>query len=158
MFREDVIPRPPGAPRKAKVQCSTSSTSVTSGSQKEQFTELMQTQINLDREEKKEHMERELAARLAVWEIQKRNEELKILTFDTTRMNPANAVKIEALLPDSSSFSAGDAVVPKFDMHVNPSVLTSDEVNSLVVEYAIPLDLHPCVPPSDLTMNRLSAD
>ncbi|GKB61964.1 hypothetical protein Tco_0918150 [Tanacetum coccineum] len=54
--------------------------------------------------------------------------------------------------------SVGDAVVSKFNMHVNPSVLTSDEVNSLVVEYAIPLDLHPCVPPSGLTMNRLPAD
>ncbi|GJZ58882.1 hypothetical protein Tco_0614698 [Tanacetum coccineum] len=84
MFGADAIPRLPGAPRKAKVQRSSSSTSATSGSQKEQFTELMQTQINLDREAKKEHMERELAARLAVCEIQKRNEELKILTFDTT--------------------------------------------------------------------------
>ncbi|GJV03154.1 gypsy type transposase [Tanacetum coccineum] len=54
--------------------------------------------------------------------------------------------------------SAGDAVIPKFDMHVNPSVLSSDEVNSLVAEYAIPSDLHPCVPPSGLTMNRLPAD
>ncbi|GJX14051.1 methylesterase 10-like protein [Tanacetum coccineum] len=97
MFGADAIPRPPGAPRKAKVQRSSSSTSATSGSQKEQFTELMQTQINLDREAKKEHMERELAARLAVCEIQKRNEELKILTFDTTGMNPADAAKIEAL-------------------------------------------------------------
>nr|GEV67055.1 hypothetical protein [Tanacetum cinerariifolium] len=97
MFGEDAIPRPPGAHRKSKVQRSSSSTSDTSGSQKEQFTELMQTQINLDREAKKEHMERELAARLAVCEIQKRNEELKILTFDTTGMNPADTAKIEAL-------------------------------------------------------------
>ncbi|GJR12568.1 methylesterase 10-like protein [Tanacetum coccineum] len=97
MFGADAIPRPPGAPRKAKIQRSTSSTSATSGSQKEQFTELMQAQINLDREAKKEHMERELTARLAVCEIQKRNEELKILTFDTTGMNPADAAKIEAL-------------------------------------------------------------
>nr|GEV14141.1 hypothetical protein [Tanacetum cinerariifolium] len=56
------------------------------------------------------------------------------------------------------SQTAGDVVVSKFDMHVYTSVLTSDEVNSLVAEYAIPLDLHPCVPPSDLTMNRLPAD
>nr|GEX95043.1 hypothetical protein [Tanacetum cinerariifolium] len=82
------ISRPPGAHRKSKIQRSSSSTSATSGSQKEQFTELMQTQINLDREAKKEHMERELAARLAVCEIQKRNEELKILTFDTTGDEP----------------------------------------------------------------------
>ncbi|GJZ30420.1 hypothetical protein Tco_0575467 [Tanacetum coccineum] len=57
MFGEDAIPRPPRAPRKSKAQRSTSSTSVTSDSQKGQFTELMQQQINLDREAKKEHME-----------------------------------------------------------------------------------------------------
>nr|GEW71611.1 zinc finger, C6HC-type [Tanacetum cinerariifolium] len=99
MFGEDVIPRPPGAHRKSKVQRSSSLTSATSGSQKEQFTELMQTQINLNRGAKKEHMERELAARLAVCEIQKRNGELKILTFDNTGMNPADTAKIEALKP-----------------------------------------------------------
>nr|GEX01583.1 hypothetical protein [Tanacetum cinerariifolium] len=58
----------------------------------------------------------------------------------------------------SRSQTVGDAVVPKFDMHVYTSVLTYDEVNSLVVEYAIPLYLHPCVPLSGLTMNRLPAD
>nr|GEV10456.1 hypothetical protein [Tanacetum cinerariifolium] len=52
----------------------------------------------------------------------------------------------------------GDVVVSKFDMHVYTSVLTSNEVKTLVVEYAIPLDLHPCVPPFGLTMNMLSAD
>ncbi|GJY50572.1 hypothetical protein Tco_0441419 [Tanacetum coccineum] len=58
----------------------------------------------------------------------------------------------------SGSQTVGDAVVPKFDMHVYTSVLTSDEVKSLVAEYAIPSDLHPCVPPSGLTMNRLPID
>ncbi|GJR65372.1 hypothetical protein Tco_0011437 [Tanacetum coccineum] len=53
------------------------------------------------------------------------------------------------------SQTVGDAVVQKFDMHVYTSVLTSDEVKSLVVEYAIPSDLHPCVPPFGLTMNML---
>ncbi|GKC71011.1 hypothetical protein Tco_1116894 [Tanacetum coccineum] len=56
------------------------------------------------------------------------------------------------------SQTVGDAVVPKFDMHVYTSVLTSDEVKNLVAEYAIPLDLHPCVPPSGLTINRLPVD
>ncbi|GKD70302.1 hypothetical protein Tco_1324392, partial [Tanacetum coccineum] len=58
----------------------------------------------------------------------------------------------------SRSQSVGDAVVPKFDMHIYPFVMTPDEVKNLVVEYAIPLDLHPCVPPSGLTMNRLPID
>ncbi|GJX68467.1 hypothetical protein Tco_0304194 [Tanacetum coccineum] len=52
----------------------------------------------------------------------------------------------------------GDVVVLKFDMHVYTSILTFDEVKNLVGEYAIPLDLHPCVPPFGLTMNRLLAD
>nr|GEV37961.1 hypothetical protein [Tanacetum cinerariifolium] len=56
------------------------------------------------------------------------------------------------------SQTAGDVVISKFDMHVYTSVLTSDEVNNLVAEYAIPLDLHPCVPHFGLTMNRLLAD
>ncbi|GJT53185.1 hypothetical protein Tco_0988239 [Tanacetum coccineum] len=58
----------------------------------------------------------------------------------------------------SRSQTVGDVVIPKFDMHVYTSVLTSDDVKSLVAEYAIPLDLHPCVPPSGLTMNRLPLD
>nr|GEX76635.1 hypothetical protein [Tanacetum cinerariifolium] len=59
---------------------------------------------------------------------------------------------------DFGSQTIRDDVVPKFDMHVYTSVLTFDEVKSLVSEYVIPIDLHPCVPPFGLTMNRLSAD
>nr|GEW33521.1 hypothetical protein [Tanacetum cinerariifolium] len=36
--------------------------------------------------------------------------------------------------------------------------MTVDEVNSLIEEYAIPLDLHPHVPDAILTMNNLSVD
>ncbi|GKC51462.1 hypothetical protein Tco_1074207, partial [Tanacetum coccineum] len=64
-------------------------------------------------------------------------------------------------LPPYMSFgsqAAGDVVVLKFDMHVYTSVLTSDEVKNLAEEYAIPSDLHPCVPPSFLTMNRPPVD
>lgn len=42
-------------------------------------------------------MDRELAARLAVCEIQKRNEDLKILTFDTTGMAPEDAARIKQM-------------------------------------------------------------
>ncbi|GKB27614.1 hypothetical protein Tco_0867015 [Tanacetum coccineum] len=41
------------------------------------------------------------------------------------------------------SQSAGEPVVPKFDMHTYTSNLTADEINSLVKEYSIPLDLRP---------------
>nr|GEX03958.1 ribonuclease H-like domain-containing protein [Tanacetum cinerariifolium] len=57
-FGDDAIPPPSRAPRKSKAQRSTSS-SATSGSQKEQLTELMQQQIMLDREAKKEQIEPE---------------------------------------------------------------------------------------------------
>nr|GEW78406.1 hypothetical protein [Tanacetum cinerariifolium]GEY83467.1 hypothetical protein [Tanacetum cinerariifolium] len=92
MFEDDAIPHPSGAPRKSKAQRSSGSSSATFGSSKTQITELMQQQIL-----KKESMDRELVARLAVCKIQKRNEDLKILTFDTTGMNPDDATKIEAL-------------------------------------------------------------
>ncbi|GJX58851.1 gypsy type transposase [Tanacetum coccineum] len=60
--------------------------------------------------------------------------------------------------PSSGFFfsqSAGEHVLPKFDMHTYTSNLTVDEVNNLVKEYVIPLDLRPRVPPSTLTMNNL---
>ncbi|GJX10722.1 hypothetical protein Tco_0200581 [Tanacetum coccineum] len=66
-------------------------------STKNRLTEFFQEQIQLDREAKKESLDRELAARLAVVELQKRNEDLKILTFDATGMNPEDATRIEAL-------------------------------------------------------------
>nr|GEZ04601.1 hypothetical protein [Tanacetum cinerariifolium] len=97
MFGEDAIPRPSGAPQKTKSQRFSASSSATSSSSKTRVTELMQEQILIDREAKKESMDRELAARLAVCEIQKRNEDLKILTFDTTEMATEDAAKIEAL-------------------------------------------------------------
>ncbi|GJR99055.1 ty3-gypsy retrotransposon protein [Tanacetum coccineum] len=97
MFGEDAIPRPSRAPRKSKSQCSSTSSSATSSSSKNRLTEFFQEQIQLDREAKKESLNRELAAKLAVVELQKRNENLKILTFDTTGMNPEDAARIEAL-------------------------------------------------------------
>ncbi|GJR35852.1 hypothetical protein Tco_1211536 [Tanacetum coccineum] len=97
MFGEDAISHPSGAPRKSKSQRSSASSSATSGSSKNRLTEFFLEQIQLDCEAKKESLDRELAARLAVVELQKRNEDLKILTFDTTRMNPEDAAKIGAL-------------------------------------------------------------
>ncbi|GJW79759.1 hypothetical protein Tco_0143734 [Tanacetum coccineum] len=97
MFGDDAIPRPSGAPRKTKSQRSSASSSATSSSSKNRVTDLMQEQMLIDREAKKESMDRELAARLAVCKIQKRSEDLKILTFDTTGMTPEDVAKIEDL-------------------------------------------------------------
>ncbi|GJR69784.1 hypothetical protein Tco_0015849, partial [Tanacetum coccineum] len=70
MFGEDAIPRPSGAPRKSKSQRSSANSSATSGSSKNRLTEFFQEQIQLDLEAKKESLDRELAARLAIkiWE------------------------------------------------------------------------------------------
>ncbi|GJW60889.1 hypothetical protein Tco_0110224 [Tanacetum coccineum] len=56
------------------------------------------------------------------------------------------------------SQSISDAIIPKFDMHTYTSTVTANDVKSLVKEYAIPLDLHPRVPPFFLTMNNLPTD
>ncbi|GJW77378.1 hypothetical protein Tco_0139060 [Tanacetum coccineum] len=74
MFGEDAIPRPSRAPRKSKSQCSSASSSATFGSSKNRLTEFFQEQIQLDREAKKESLDRELAARLAVVELQKKKQ------------------------------------------------------------------------------------
>ncbi|GKA40301.1 hypothetical protein Tco_0732894 [Tanacetum coccineum] len=46
-------------------------------------------------------------------------------------------------------------VLPKFDMHIYTSELTSSELKKVVDEYCIPLDLHPRLPHPDMMMNRL---
>ncbi|GJV11145.1 hypothetical protein Tco_1352686 [Tanacetum coccineum] len=46
-------------------------------------------------------------------------------------------------------------VLPKFDMHIYTSELTSLELKMAVEEYCIPLDLHPRLPPPGMTMNKL---
>ncbi|GKD46080.1 hypothetical protein Tco_1270725, partial [Tanacetum coccineum] len=46
-------------------------------------------------------------------------------------------------------------VLPKFDMHIHTSVLTAKELKNAITEYCILMDLHPRLPPSDLTVNKL---
>ncbi|GKC01695.1 hypothetical protein Tco_0987831 [Tanacetum coccineum] len=55
------------------------------------------------------------------------------------------------MAPESSQA----VVLPKFDMHVYTSILTAKELKEAITEYCIPTDLHPRLPPPDLTMNRL---
>ncbi|GKE97876.1 hypothetical protein Tco_0021227, partial [Tanacetum coccineum] len=43
-------------------------------------------------------------------------------------------------------------------MHTFTSNMTVDKVNSITEQYEIPLDLHPCVPYSTMTMNNLLDD
>nr|GEY65169.1 hypothetical protein [Tanacetum cinerariifolium] len=61
-----------------------------------------------------------------------------------------------SIVPMSSgSHAAGNTVIPKFDMHIFTSTMTVNEVNNIAEEYGIPLDLHPYVPSSTLTMVNL---
>nr|GEZ82146.1 hypothetical protein [Tanacetum cinerariifolium] len=46
----------------------------------------------------------------------------------------------------------------KFDMHVYISEMTSEELEDAIREYGIPLDLHPQLPPPDLTMDKLPSE
>ncbi|GKA52419.1 hypothetical protein Tco_0745734 [Tanacetum coccineum] len=55
------------------------------------------------------------------------------------------------MAPESSQV----VVLPKFDKHIYTSELTAKELKEAVTEYCIPTDLHPCLPPSDLTMDKL---
>nr|GEV29691.1 retrovirus-related Pol polyprotein from transposon TNT 1-94 [Tanacetum cinerariifolium] len=68
----------------------------------------MQQQILLDREAKKESMDRELAAILAVCEIQKRNKDLKILTINT--IESADITRLQALV-DKKKVLISEAVI-----------------------------------------------
>ncbi|GKE64818.1 hypothetical protein Tco_1518979 [Tanacetum coccineum] len=55
------------------------------------------------------------------------------------------------MAPESSQV----VVLPKFDKHIYTSELTAKELKEAVIEYYIPTDLHPCLPPLDLTMDKL---
>nr|GEV58873.1 reverse transcriptase domain-containing protein [Tanacetum cinerariifolium] len=47
-------------------------------------------------------------------------------------------------------------VLPKFDMHIYTSEMTLEELKTTINEYCIPIDLHPRLLPSGMTMDRLS--
>nr|GEV39978.1 hypothetical protein [Tanacetum cinerariifolium] len=55
-----------------------------------------------------------------------------------------------------ASKSSQAVVLPKFDMHIHTSNLTTKELKEVVTEYCIPTDLHPRLPPPEFTMNKLS--
>ncbi|GJX42882.1 hypothetical protein Tco_0257872 [Tanacetum coccineum] len=55
------------------------------------------------------------------------------------------------MAPESSKA----VVLPKFDMHIYTSELTSEKLKTTVNEYCILMDLHPRLPPPGMTMDRL---
>nr|GEW06642.1 hypothetical protein [Tanacetum cinerariifolium] len=56
----------------------------------------------------------------------------------------------------SESSKAG--VVPKFDMHVHVSTLTSKELKDTIKTYGIPIHLRPHLPNPEITTDKLPAD
>ena len=68
--------------------------------------------------------------------------------------------------PGEMSASDGNPIVVvnknkkigKFDMHTHTSKLSHHTLDQLVVEYGIPSELNPILPPNDMTMNELKSD
>nr|GEW20568.1 hypothetical protein [Tanacetum cinerariifolium] len=56
---------------------------------------------------------------------------------------------------EMASESSRAVVLPKFDMHIYTSRLTSSKLKAAIEEYCIPLDLHPRLPHPGMMMNRL---
>nr|GEV12633.1 hypothetical protein [Tanacetum cinerariifolium] len=95
LFKDDTISRPFRAPRTSKSQRPSNSFAIL-GSQKEKFKDLMQQQIALDRAVKMEQMEQETMARVEVSNTQIKNEDLKFIALDSSRMHPADATKVDS--------------------------------------------------------------
>ncbi|GKC49581.1 hypothetical protein Tco_1072326 [Tanacetum coccineum] len=62
--------------------------------------------------------------------------------------------KPEEMAPERSK----PVVISKFDMHIYTFTLTLKELNQAIKEFFILMDLHPRLPPPDLTMNKLPND
>ncbi|GKC01398.1 hypothetical protein Tco_0987534 [Tanacetum coccineum] len=56
------------------------------------------------------------------------------------------------MAPESSQA----VVIPKFDMHIHTSTLTTKELKQAISDYCIPTDLQPRLPSPELTMDNLS--
>ncbi|GJU63344.1 hypothetical protein Tco_1245179 [Tanacetum coccineum] len=78
LFGDDELPRPPDKQRIAKSQRFKSS-SASSGSNPTIFQEMLQQQYELDRKEKMQRMDREMATRVDLINSQKVAEDLRIL-------------------------------------------------------------------------------
>ncbi|GJX85459.1 hypothetical protein Tco_0336233 [Tanacetum coccineum] len=86
LFGDDELPRPPDKQRIAKSQRSTK-LSASSGSNPRMFQEMLQQQYDLDRREKMERIDREMAARVDLINSQMVAEDLIIVQVDTREMD-----------------------------------------------------------------------
>ncbi|GJS27244.1 gypsy type transposase [Tanacetum coccineum] len=75
---------------------------------------------------------------------------LRIRTTRWTSRFPCRLLGMSGSEPGEMAPESSKAVVlPKFDMHIYTSELTSEELKTAVNEYCIPMDLHPRLPPPD---------
>ncbi|GJW96972.1 hypothetical protein Tco_0178780 [Tanacetum coccineum] len=95
LFGDDALPRPPGMHRIAKSQCSSNSTA-SSGSNPTMFQEMMQQQLEIERKEKMERIDREVNSRVALNDSKRVAEDLKVLQISTDGMDPIDAAIVNA--------------------------------------------------------------
>ncbi|GJR44028.1 hypothetical protein Tco_1312131 [Tanacetum coccineum] len=126
------------------------------------FQEMLQQQYEIERKMKQDVLEREYRARVDLLESQKIAEDMRVLTMDTSSLDPMNAAIV--LLPRHGDRDSGPDL--SFDIPASPECMSglaraiSVEVIRYVSplefrDYRIPLDLHPRLPDSNLTMDRL---
>ncbi|GKC51212.1 hypothetical protein Tco_1073957 [Tanacetum coccineum] len=89
------LPRPPGMHRIAKSQRSSNSTA-SSGSNPAMFQEMMQQQLEIERKEKMELIDREVNSRVALNDSKRVAEDLKVLQISIDGMDPIDAAIVNA--------------------------------------------------------------
>nr|GEU59797.1 hypothetical protein [Tanacetum cinerariifolium] len=95
LFGDDVLPRLPGLQRITKSQRSSNSTA-SSESNPAMLQEMMQQQIEIERKEKIERMNRKVNSRVALNNSKRVAEDLKFLQMSTDGMDPIDAAIFNA--------------------------------------------------------------
>ncbi|GKB63167.1 hypothetical protein Tco_0919353 [Tanacetum coccineum] len=95
LFGDDALPRPPGMHKIANSQRSSNSTT-SSGSNLAMFQEMTQQQLEIERNEKMERIDREVNSRVALNDSKRVVEDLKVLQISTDGMDPIDAAIVNA--------------------------------------------------------------
>ncbi|GKD24162.1 hypothetical protein Tco_1230376 [Tanacetum coccineum] len=95
LFGDDALSRPPGMHRIAKSQRSSNSTA-SFGSNPTMFQDMLQQQLEIERKEKMERIDREVNSRVALNDSKRVAEDLKVLQISTDGMDPIDAAIVNA--------------------------------------------------------------
>ncbi|GJZ32110.1 hypothetical protein Tco_0577546 [Tanacetum coccineum] len=149
-FGPDALPRPDGMYRIQKSQRSSNSTA-SSGSNPGMFQEMLQQQYELERKMKQDVLERESRARVDLLESQKIAEDMRVLTMDTSSLDPMNAAIIMTLVVEAvlGSDGGGEACIITDIKYV----LTQKNFDALCRKFHIPEEVHPQLPTPDQTIH-----